>query len=70
MRYRRKGQRQEPKERPFRRRLMYESAKESLGKLLEWGGAGVGMLLGLAATRLGIPISPQSPPSAELWPGA
>ncbi|WP_329102345.1 hypothetical protein OG792_23635 [Micromonospora sp. NBC_01699] len=37
---------------------MYESAKESLGKLLEWGGAGVGMLLGLAATRLGIPISP------------
>jgi hypothetical protein len=58
VRYRRKGQRQEPKERPFRRRLLYESAKEGLGKLLEWGGAGVGMLVGLGAARLGLPISP------------
>lgn len=58
MRYRRKGQRQEPKERPFRRRLLYESAKEGLGKLLEWGGAGAGMLVGLGAARLGLPISP------------
>ncbi|GAB2963129.1 hypothetical protein GCM10027280_59980 [Micromonospora polyrhachis] len=58
MRYRRRGQRQEPKERPFARRLKYEGAKEGLGKLAEWGGAALGMLLGVAATRLGVPLNP------------
>ncbi|MDM4719594.1 hypothetical protein QTQ03_08320 [Micromonospora sp. WMMA1363] len=58
MRYGRKRRREQKKERPFARRLKYESAKETLGKLIEWGGAGVGMLIGLAGTRYGLPVSP------------
>ncbi|MFY1672157.1 hypothetical protein ACN27G_19650 [Plantactinospora sp. WMMB334] len=58
MRYGRKQRREQKKERPFARRLKYESAKEGLGKLVEWGSAGIGMMLGVAATRLGLPISP------------
>ncbi|MEV4628439.1 hypothetical protein AB0J90_19435 [Micromonospora sp. NPDC049523] len=58
MRYGRIQRGEQKKERPFLRRLKYESAKEGLGKLTEWGAAGVGMLVGLAAARLGLPISP------------
>ncbi|TDC38846.1 hypothetical protein [Micromonospora sp. KC213] len=38
--------------------MKYESVKEALGKLVEWGGAGVGMLVGLASARYGLPVSP------------
>ncbi|MEV4757559.1 hypothetical protein AB0J86_20940 [Micromonospora sp. NPDC049559] len=57
MRYGRKQRRSQKKERPFARRLGVESAKEGLGKLAEWGGAGVGMLLGLASARYGLPVA-------------
>ncbi len=58
MRYGRKRRREQKKERPFARRLKYESAKEALGKLIEWGGAGIGMLVGLAGAKYGMPVSP------------
>ncbi|MEV6811375.1 hypothetical protein [Micromonospora sp. NPDC051296] len=58
MRYGRKRRREQKKERPFARRLKYESAKEALGKLVEWGGAGLGMLAGLAGAKYGMPVSP------------
>ncbi|MBQ1025389.1 hypothetical protein [Micromonospora sp. C95] len=58
MKYGRKRRREQKKERPFARRLKYESAKEALGKMVEWGGAGVGMLVGLAGAKYGVPVSP------------
>ncbi len=58
MRYGRKQRTTQKKERPFARRLKYESVKEALGKLVEWGAAGVGMLVGLAGARYGLPVSP------------
>ncbi|GIJ22786.1 hypothetical protein [Micromonospora lutea] len=58
MSWRKDNRRRKQVERPFARRLKYESAKEGLGKLVEWGGAGVGMLVGLAGARWGLPVSP------------
>ncbi|MEO3779419.1 hypothetical protein ABGB16_21760 [Micromonospora sp. B11E3] len=58
MRYGRRQRATQKRERPFARRLKYESVKEALGKLVEWGGAAVGMLVGLASARYGLPVSP------------
>ncbi|NLU79036.1 hypothetical protein HCA58_11745 [Micromonospora sp. HNM0581] len=58
MSWRKDNRRRKQVERPFARRLKYESAKETLGKLVEWGGAGVGMLVGLASAKYGMPVSP------------
>jgi hypothetical protein len=58
MSWRKDNRRRKQVERPFARRLKYESAKEGLGKLVEWGGAGVGMLVGLAGAKWGLPVSP------------
>ncbi|GAA0398810.1 hypothetical protein GCM10009541_47300 [Micromonospora gifhornensis] len=58
MGWRKENRRKKQVERPFARRLKYESAKEALGKLVEWGGAGVGMLVGLGSAKYGLPVSP------------
>ncbi|MBX7265835.1 hypothetical protein KIF24_07190 [Micromonospora sp. Llam7] len=58
MSWRKDNRRRKQVERPFARRLKYESAKEALGRLVEWGGAGVGMLAGLAGAKYGMPVSP------------
>ncbi|WP_434740845.1 hypothetical protein [Micromonospora sp. SH-82] len=58
MGWRKGNRRQKQVERPFARRLKYESAKEALGKMVEWGSAGVGMLVGLAGAKYGLPVSP------------
>ncbi|MEU6023575.1 hypothetical protein [Micromonospora sp. NPDC047134] len=58
MGWRKENRRRKQIERPFARRLKYESAKEALGKLVEWGGAGVGMLVGLGSAKYGLPVSP------------
>ncbi|MFY1703640.1 hypothetical protein ACN28G_18185 [Micromonospora sp. WMMA1923] len=58
MGWRKENRRRKQIERPFARRFKYESAKEALGKLVEWGTAGVGMLAGLGAAKYGLPVSP------------
>lgn len=60
MRYRRRSQQFEQEEESFSRRFKYEAIKENIGKLLEYGGAGVGALVGFAAAKLGLPLPPET----------
>lgn len=58
MSYRRGGQRSDPKELSYARRFTHEALKENLGKLVEYGGMGIGTLAGFLASKTGLPLAP------------
>ncbi|WBB95471.1 hypothetical protein O7543_28320 [Solwaraspora sp. WMMA2080] len=58
MRYRRQAQQRSTPDRSFASRFKHEVAKEGSGTLVQQLGAGLGALIGLAATRWGLPPAP------------
>jgi hypothetical protein len=58
VRYRRRGQQFESQEKSFAQKFKYEAIKENIGKLVEYGGVGLGALAGTAAAKTGLPLSP------------
>jgi len=58
VRYRRQAQQHSKPDRSFASRFKHEVAKEGSGTLVQQLGAGLGALIGLAATRWGLPPAP------------
>ncbi|MFV2126623.1 hypothetical protein ACFHWS_19105 [Micromonospora sp. LOL_013] len=66
MRYGRKQRKGQQQAETFGQQFRRELSKESLGKLAELGGAAVGMLLGLASTKAGLPVPPSTAATAGI----
>jgi len=70
MRYGRKQRKGQQQAETFGQQFRRELSKESLGKLAELGGAAVGMLLGLASTKAGLPVPPSTAATGGAIAGA
>lgn len=70
MRYGRKQRKGQQQAETFGQQFRRELSKESLGKLAELGGAAVGMLLGLASTKAGLPVPPPTAATGGAIAGA
>ncbi|MFY1637604.1 hypothetical protein ACN27F_30760 [Solwaraspora sp. WMMB335] len=70
MRYGRKQRKGQQQAETYGQQFRRELSKESLGKLAELGGAAVGMLLGLASTKAGLPVPPSTAATGGAIAGA
>ncbi|WP_326552881.1 hypothetical protein [Micromonospora sp. NBC_01813] len=70
MRYGRKQRKGQQHAETYGQQFRRELSKESLGKLAELGGAAVGMLLGLASTKAGLPVPPSTAATGGAIAGA